>query len=142
MVHQLPPPFWFPIAVAGGWLALSAMLAELSGWTKLAAQYRTHVRPEGTPVRGQVMGIGGTGQNRVTTLIPTNAGLYMERDLLLRFRQPALFIPWSAITYAGEQRLPRSHKHAHVYVLGGITTLRLRDAGYAALRPFQPSATP
>ena len=98
-------PLWFPAFFVGLWLFVCAFLAELSRWPALARRFPGGECPEGTVLRGQVIGVGMVGENNVTYLIPTAAGLYIYAHFLFRFRRRPVLVPWSEIRYESTRRL-------------------------------------
>jgi hypothetical protein len=128
-------PLWFPFCFVGLWLFVCALLAEISRWPALARRFPGGERPEGTVLRGQVIGIGLVGENNVTYLVPTPTGLYMYAHLLFRFRRPPILVPWSEVQYESTRQFlwMRSHK---LSLGGGVTTIRIKHKALDTLQPF------
>jgi hypothetical protein len=126
------------VAFVGLWLLMSWLLAALSGWTLLARRYR-HIgpRPTGPRLSGQIIGLGPVNETRVTRLVLADEGLYLERNPLFRFGQPAVLVPWTAVEYVSEGKF--LWRRWRSLELGGMTTLRVKDEAYEALAPYLTS---
>jgi hypothetical protein len=133
MVLLLVLPCAIPTFGVAMWLGVTGVLAQLSGWRRVARQYPGTARPEGQQLGGQVVSFGGMRDN-VTYLVVADAGLYIYPMVLFRFRRPPLLIPWHAIEYVSEQHfaVSRSHKLR----LGGAASIAVREQAYQAIRPY------
>jgi hypothetical protein len=131
---------WFPLYFVALWLFVGLILSEVSRWLALARRFHAAERPAGTVLRGQVLGIGIVGENNVTGLIVTPAGLYMYANVLFRFRRPPLLIPWREVQYVSGRRFlwMQSHKLS----LGAITSITIRDKALREFQPFLPTPVP
>lgn len=130
-----PFPLWlvplFPLFFVGMWLGVCALLAYLSGWPSLAAHFRAAARPAGEPLKGQVAGVGWVGENRVTHMIVSEAGLYLYVNPLFRILRPPLLLPWSRVRFQRERRF--LFLSSYVFDLAGITTITVKRRGYEAI---------
>jgi hypothetical protein len=126
-------PLWFILV----WLGVTGLLAEVSGWRRLARRYPGTVRPEGTRFLGQVASFGGVSENNVTFLVVSESGLYLYAFIVFRFLRPPILVPWREVAYVSEWRflLWRTHRLR----LGGTTSIWVKPKAYDALRPWLPS---
>ena len=125
---------WFPIVFVGGWLAVCAILAEISGWPRLARRYPTVGRPDGLRVFGQVVAFGLVSENNVTGLVLSSEGLYLYAWLLFRVRRDPMLIPWRDVEFLSERRILWSRRYA--LKLGGTTTLWIKERAFKAMSPY------
>jgi len=132
-------PYWLPYALPvffiAMWLGITGILAEVSGWPRLARRYPgTAGRPDGTRFLGQVASFGWVSENNVTHLVVAGAGLYLYPLILFRFRRAPIMLPWGAIEYVSEWRflLWRTHRLR----LGGTTSIWIKQKAYDAIRPY------
>lgn len=86
------------------WIFVLWLLSELSGWPKLAAIYRAEQPPSGRRLLMQGGWVGSTWYRGCLTIYTSYEGLYVSLWPIFRFREPPLFIPWSAIHNAREKR--------------------------------------
>ena len=86
------------------WVFVLWLLSELSGWRKLAAVYRAERPPSGRRLSMQGGWVGSTLYRGCLTIYTSHEGLYVSLWPVFRFREPPLFIPWSAIHNAREKR--------------------------------------
>ena len=81
------------------WIAISVLISNLSGWTRLARHYRTDAPFDGVRFRFQSAGLRfGTNYNGFLTVGVNRMGLYLAVWLLFRIGHPPLFIPWRDVT--------------------------------------------
>jgi hypothetical protein len=81
------------------WIALSILIARLSGWARLARHYRAEAPLDGTRFRFQSAGMRfATNYGGCLTVGVNRRGLYLAVWLLFRIGHPSLFIPWRDIT--------------------------------------------
>jgi hypothetical protein len=81
------------------WIALSILIARLSGWARLASHYRTDAPPDGNRFRFQSAGMRfGTNYGGCLTVGVNRIGLYLAVWFLFRFGHPPLVISWRDIT--------------------------------------------
>lgn len=77
------------------WCGVSFLLAHLSGWSRLAARFRTADEPKGRPLFMQPGRIGMVRYTRCLTLHLAEGGMYLAVFPLCRPGHPRLFIPWA-----------------------------------------------
>jgi hypothetical protein len=81
------------------WIALSILIAKLSGWARLARHYRTGTPRDGVRFRFQSAGMRfGTNYGGCLTVGVNRMGLYLAVWFLFRIGHPPLLIPWRDIT--------------------------------------------
>ncbi|MDP9122585.1 MAG: hypothetical protein M3O15_14660 [Acidobacteriota bacterium] len=145
MPPSSPPPLWAP-ALAGFiffvciWLAVTSLLAWLSGWRALARGFAADSEPEGKVFRRQVVYMGRISENGATCLIVAQRGLYLYAFVLFRAFRPPLLIPWEKVRLAGERRLWRWT--AYELDLGAVSTVRVKQQAYDAIRRHLPPESP
>jgi hypothetical protein len=106
----------FLLSFVALWMFVNLLLSLVSGWTVLAARYRTE-----QPFAGQVWTFQ-SGQMRLVsirnclTIGASREGLYLAMMALFRFRHPPLFIPWSQIQITPKKNFFRKGMEFH---LGG-----------------------
>ena len=134
MQGTLANPLWFAAFFLAAWVAVTVLLAVLSGWTSLAKRFRTETRPPGAPMRGQVSRIGLVTERNVTGLVVSDRGLYLWTLWPFRLLRPPLLIPWAAVRSVRE----RSLLWTPTYVLdvGAPVEIALRKRAYDAIQPF------
>jgi hypothetical protein len=117
---ELLKPQWFIPMFASLWLGVNALLAVLSGWIGLAAQFRAS-----DPIQGQVFRFASGAMG--TSILPVSYGscLFITVNqtgfglailFLFRFLSPPLFIPWRAVESIETKR----------FLLTRRTVIRLR----------------
>lgn len=120
--------FLFILAFVGVWIGTLAALSHNSGWPRLAAVYRAERPPTGRrfPVQGGK--IGDVWFRGCLTIYTSREGLYLSVSPIFRFREPPLFIPWSAIRNRREKRLLWSRLIEFDVGFPSIVTMRLLSA--------------
>ena len=103
-MHSLLVSVLVLLLVGMWWVFVLWLLSELSGWRKLAAVYRAQHAPNGKRFLMQTGKIGDTWYGRCLTIYTSGEGLYVSLWPVFRFRQPPLFIPWSAVRDRREKR--------------------------------------
>lgn len=94
-------PLWFPAL----WLAVSFVLAHVSGWAALARRFRTTARPTAGLRRwisgqlGPFVRYGG-----VLQVATAPEGLFLSVFWPFRAWQPALLVPWEQVRLAEERQ--------------------------------------
>jgi len=97
--------FVLTVAFVSKWyVGVIALLSQLSGWSKLATVYRAQHPPSGRRLAMQGGKIGDVWYTRCLTIYVSHEGFYLSIWPIFRFRQPPLFIPWSAIHNRREKR--------------------------------------
>ena len=106
---QIPPDLsspWFMAFFAAMWFAVTALLAALSGWASLAAQWRANEDPVGERFRMRSGSIGvrffPVSYGNCLTVTVSERGLGLSLLFLFRLLSPPLFIPWSQISSVKE----------------------------------------
>ena len=137
-MSESQPAFWITLGlmlVVGLWLFIGAVVARIGGWRALAARYPARERPPGRELRGQVVGFAAARERGLTILVPGEAGLYLYTTALFRFRRPPIMLPWREIAYQSRVRWRGEQAH-QLRLAGGLTCMRVRDAGFRELAPF------
>lgn len=81
------------------WGSLSILIAKLSGWARLARQYRNDARRDGIRFYFQSAGMRfWTNYGGCLTIGVQRTGLYLAVWFLFRLGHPPLVIPWHDIT--------------------------------------------
>jgi hypothetical protein len=113
-------PQWFPVAFGAMWLGICSVLAILSGWPSLAADFRASERATGDVFRfvSGSMGLAvfpvSYGSCLFITVAPT--GIHISILFLFRIFSPPLFIPWAEVESVEEKR----------FLLFRSTSIRIR----------------
>lgn len=115
----------------GFWVAVTGLLASMSGWPDLADTFPGRERPQGEVFKNAVFKVGSVGEKGVTTMIATAVGLYLVPATPFRFRRPAVLVPWNRVRYVESHRV--LWRHSLTLDLGGITTLRVHPRIIPAL---------
>ena len=134
MQGTLENPFWFVVFLVVAWVAVTALLAVLSGWPSLATRFRTDTRPPGAPLRGQVSRIGLVTERNVTGLVVSDRGLYLWTLWPFRLLRPPLLIPWTAVRSVRERAVLWTA--TYVVDVGASVDIALRKRAYDAIQPF------
>jgi hypothetical protein len=103
-MHSLLVSALVVLLVGTWWVFVLWLLSELSGWRKVAVVYRAQRPPNGKRFSMQTGKIGDIWYKRCLTVYTSGEGLYVSLWPVFRFRQPALFIPWSAVRDQREKR--------------------------------------
>ena len=107
---QLPDPSspWFLPGFVLIWVAITGLLATLSGWSSLATQFRADQTIEGERFRFASASLGrrwlpvSYGNCLFFTVAP--GGLSLSILFLFRLLSPPLFVPWSKVESIKEGR--------------------------------------
>ena len=103
-----PSSPWFIVFFAFMWLAITGLLAVLSGWSSLATQWRAQAKPEGKRFRFASGAIGikllPVSYGNCLTVTVSENGLGMAIMFPFRFLSPPIFIPWGQVTNVSEGR--------------------------------------
>ena len=87
------------------WIALSILIAQLSGWARLARHYRDDAPLDGVRFRFQSAGMRyGTNYSGCLTVGVNRKGFYLAVWFLFRFGHPPLVVPWRDITMTEHKR--------------------------------------
>jgi hypothetical protein len=80
------------------WLAVSAVVSLIGGWTRLASEFRAERHSTAPRIRlGSARMRFGTHYGHVIGLDCQTPGLSLSALPIFRFRHPPLFIPWDQI---------------------------------------------
>jgi hypothetical protein len=113
------------------WMGVGALLAQISGWRRVAARYPAgDVPPDGQGFSGQVSGFGIVSENNATRVIVSPAGLHLSAIFAFRFRRPPILVPWDQVKWKSERRF--LWVHLHRLDLGGLATVSMKDKAYRA----------
>jgi len=86
-----------PVAFLGIWVFVVGLISVMSGWGRLAQQYRDLDHYQGKKLRGKNGRFGGTSYSRVLIFGANMQGMYLAVNPLFSIGHPALFIPWTDI---------------------------------------------
>ena len=103
-------PVVLPLAFAALWLLVTVLLAEFSGWVRLAESLRATRPPAGRRFSFVSGGIGSrtfpVSYRSCLSLTISETGFFLSLWPIFRgFRAPDLFIPWTAIERVEDRRL-------------------------------------
>jgi hypothetical protein len=79
------------------WCGLLALLARISGWTAIAAQYRATGAKDGRALRMQSARFGWIDYNGCLSIRVSDEGLRISIWPFFCSEHPPLFLPWSAL---------------------------------------------
>jgi hypothetical protein len=113
------------LAFVGMWFGVLALLSQMSDWPKLAAAFRAERPPSGRCLPFQGGKIGGVWYRGCLTIYTSQHGLYVSVWPIFRFREPPLFIPWSAIRNRRERRYLWSRLIEFEVGSSPVSTMRL-----------------
>jgi len=91
-------PVFFGMFIVSMWILALFTIARITGWSRLAEQYRTWAPPETNvmrAVRAYWANVMITGN--IYTLACNRQGLYLAVLFPFRFGHPPLLIPWNEI---------------------------------------------
>lgn len=130
---------YLPFAIAPAfWAGLCVVIAKMSGWARLAEQYRAEREPvEGARFGWQFLRIGWCDYNGCLTIRVSPDGLYLAVWRIFVGHAP-LLIPWSDLRVLKESRT-RLLANTQLEIASRPTTkiclpLRVLDAGGEWLR--------
>jgi hypothetical protein len=91
------------------WVGASFLKACLTGWRRLAAEYRAAERFQGSrwPLDFLGMGVRVPGYGRRIIMGANSQGLWLSAGLLLRVAHPPLFIPWRGLSLVRAEQVHR-----------------------------------
>lgn len=124
--------------VAGLLFVITAVLARVGGWHRLAQRFRVAELPNGETLRMQSATLGMfTNYNNVLTVVVTPEGFAMRPFLPFSLQHPPLFIPFTAVA--------RMEPWKMLWATGvsleveGVRIRLYRSAGAAVQRAFDAS---
>ena len=94
-------PFAFPFVFAGMWIAVSATLARVSGWTKLVERFPAPDEPEGERILWTSAQLGGVSFRSCLNMTLAASGLHLVPSLLFRLFMPPMLVPWNEVHFEG-----------------------------------------
>ena len=99
----LPP--WALIALFPFfWVAVSALIGLISGWTRLSETYRHEGTFSGKTWRSRSGAMRwGMGYSNILTVGANEKGLYLAVFVPFRIGHPSLFVPWSDVVMVGSK---------------------------------------
>ena len=92
------------VTFTGLWLFVITILSYVSGWAALAKRYASSGDFEGSIWKWQSGSMRATNFNSCLTIGASARGLYLALIAPLRFRSPALLVPWNEIAVSRKQR--------------------------------------
>ena len=103
----LAPVLFVPL-FAAFWLGITALLAHLSGWTRLAQRFGSDAVVEGEHFRFASAAIGAAvpvSYRNCLSVTVGRSGFSIRPFFAFRFRSPPLFIPWTQVAGVSEQQV-------------------------------------
>ncbi|HTO70911.1 MAG TPA: hypothetical protein VMR31_13705 [Myxococcota bacterium] len=137
----LEPP-WFFVTFVAMWLALTALTSRISGWARLAEEFRSDAPAAGETFR---FASGSMGRrfpakyNSCLWVVVTPAGFQLSLWLPFRFLSPTLFIPWTRVESLEEKRVFLA-KRVVIRVIGCWPAISLLGKAGQAVRDAYVSA--
>jgi hypothetical protein len=102
-------PQWFLLAFALMWIAVTGLLAHLSGWAGLASRFPVGTAPSGERFRFVSGSIGRrflpVSYGNCLFLDVGSYGVKLSILFLFRFQSPPMFIPWSQVESVTDKRI-------------------------------------
>ena len=92
------------------WCFLSWLISRLSGWSRLAKNYRSTAPIEGESARMRTGRIGPVTYHSCLSFRVSDEGLRIAVAFPLRLGHPPLYIPWDQIHHIQEDPILYSHK--------------------------------
>ena len=130
----------FLLSFVGLWLFMSGLFAVISGWFSLAQDFKAMNKPAGEKITGQVKQFGIVPENRVTHMVLSNSGLYLDASVLFRFMHPPLLIPWSRISAPSVGSFLWSNHYN--YDLASLCSIRVTERAHHAIERFRSQLDP
>jgi len=107
-VSHGPPPLWFFPFFVAIWLTVSALISRLSGWSRLAEQFRSDAPASGEHFRFVSGSMGRAlfpaSYKSCLSVAVSPAGFHLSIQFPFRFLSPPLFIPWTEVESVQEGR--------------------------------------
>ncbi len=115
------------------WCFLSWLLSRLSGWSRLAQDYRSRGDlTGGESARMRTGRFGGVTYHSCLRFRVNDQGLWIAVAIPLRLGHPPLFIPWDHIHHVSEDPIMYSHKIK--LSIGNPTLVRATLPGWVRYR--------
>lgn len=122
-------PYSIPFAVVV-WLGMSALIARMAGWARLAQKFRTQDDQEGQrfSFTSGSMGIRIWPVNYGNCMFVTvnSRGIRLALLFPFRFQHPPLFLPWSAVESVTERHYFKIFRRAEIVMKDQWPQIRLR----------------
>lgn len=99
----------FPLFFIGLFVLIVFIIANTSGWTRLAKHYAFQGSFTGTKWQMQSARIGLSRYRGCLTVGTNSEGLYLATSFPFSFGHSPLFIPWSDITIVEQQEWPSKY---------------------------------
>ena len=93
----------FPFLFVAIWSGVVLLLSRIGGWRALAESYRATQPFTGEQFRMRVGWMRGSRYRGVLSLGADSTGLFLSIFPLFRMGHPALFIPWSDISFSKDR---------------------------------------
>lgn len=93
----------FPLFFVAIWSGVVLLLSWIGGWRALAGSYRATQPFTGEQFRMKVGWMRGARYRGVLSLGADSTGLFLSIFPLFRMGHPALFIPWSEISFSKDR---------------------------------------
>ena len=84
------------------WLAVTYLIAKISGWGTMAKYYGTDFKPTEYTKTMTNGSVGWARYNYVLNVLIHEDGLYLSTIYLFSFANPPVFIPWEHIELLGK----------------------------------------
>jgi hypothetical protein len=107
----------FLIFFAAFWSGLIYLISLMTGWQKLANEYRTYEPAPAEARSFRSARIGWSNYNGVLTMGVNSEGMYLAVFFLFRMGHAPLFIPWSAVEKIEEAKVAWMNV-CHLYIKG------------------------
>jgi hypothetical protein len=95
----------FIVLIPAMWFGIISLLAQASGWERLAADYPAKRPPSGQRFILEWAKVGAVYYRHCLTIYRAPEGIYLSVWPIFRFRQPPLFIPWRELRNRREKRV-------------------------------------
>ena len=134
---------WFFVTFVAIWLFGTAILSRISGWARLAEEFRSDAPATGETFRFASGSMGRApfraNYNSCLWLVVTPAGFQLSVWLPFRFLSPTLFIPWTRVESLEEKRVFLA-KRVVIHVVGCWPAISLLGKAGQAVRTAYLSA--
>jgi hypothetical protein len=97
-------PALFLVVFPVFWCFVVGLLGFVGGWARLGDRYGTRLPPHGKTLRWQSGSLGLVSYRNVINIASAPEGLFLSVAWPFRIAHPPLFIPWSDVHDAFEER--------------------------------------
>jgi hypothetical protein len=118
----------FIVLIPAMWFGIISLLAQASGWERLAADYPAKRPPSGQRFILEWAKVGAVYYRHCLTIYRAPEGIYLSVWPIFRFRQPPLFIPWRELRNRREKRMFWTRVEEFDVGSPSVGTLQLRPA--------------